>query len=103
MQDATLQILNAALKADATVTSDRRSKILKLARNGEAESVQNGNFHSTPRIYSINQAAEMLGGRTPRFVHLLCRKGLLKKLTAPGSQRSIGITSTSLEAFIAGN
>jgi hypothetical protein len=102
MQSSTVKILEAALKADASVGNAERNKILRFVRNGEnAEPAEASNGHA-PRIYSRKQAAEMIGGRTTRFIDQLCRKGLLDKFTAPGSQRAIGVTSASLETFIAG-
>jgi len=101
MQAHTVQILAATLRADSTIAPAERNRFLKIIR-GEIPALtsEHSNGHLTPRVYSRSQAAELLGGRTTRFVDLLCRKGLLKKFTAPGSQRSIGITSASLEAFI---
>jgi hypothetical protein len=102
MQVITLNILNATLRADASITAAERNRILKIARNGEStETEKNG--HEPSRIYSRAEAAKLLGDKTTRFVDLLCRRGLLKKFTAPGSQRAIGITSASLESFIGGN
>jgi hypothetical protein len=103
MQDSTLKIVEVTLRADSTIQGAERNRLLKLARNGEsAEPGKNSNDHSTPRIFSREQAAELLGGRTTRFVDGLCRKGFLKKFTMPGGKRAIGVTSTSLENFLAG-
>ena len=102
MQDSTLKILDATLKADASITAAERIKLLKLARNGEAEPEKLGNLHA-PRIYSRTEAAKLLGGRTTRFVDQLCKRGLLKKFTPKGSQRAIGISGESLRSFVEGN
>lgn len=100
MNDATVRILDAALKADATVTPAIRAKILKLAKSGDTtEPVRNGNGHS-PRIYNREEAAKLLGDRTPQYVDQLCQRGLLKKFIPAGNKRAIGITSASLAAFI---
>jgi hypothetical protein len=102
MQETTLKILDAALKADSSITTAERNRLLKLARNREAELVQNGSERE-PRIYSRAEAAKVLGNKTTRFIDLLCRRGLLKKFTPKGNQRAIGISGESLHAFIAGN
>jgi hypothetical protein len=103
MLDTTLKIMDAALKADASTTAAQRSKILRLARNGEsAEPEKNGNGHEPPRIYSREQAAAMVGGRTTRYIDQLCKRGLLQKFTPRGNQRAIGVTGESLTAFITG-
>jgi hypothetical protein len=61
---------------------------------------QFGNGHE-PRIYSREETAKMLGNKTPRYVDLLCRRGLLQKFTPKGNCRAIGVYSESLMAFIA--
>jgi hypothetical protein len=100
MQDSTVKILDATLRADTTVLPALRNRILKLARTGEtAGPVQNGNGHS-PRIYNRDEAAKLLGDRTPQYVDQLCQRGLLKKFVPPGNKRAIGITGASLDAFI---
>jgi len=65
-----------------------------------SSSVQFGNGHE-PRIYSREETAKMLGNKTPRYVDLLCRRGLLQKFTPKGNCRAIGVYSESLMAFIA--
>lgn len=100
MQSSTEKILEATLKADASIAPAKRNAILRFARNGDtAEPVQNGN---EPRIYSRAEAAKLLGNRTTRFVDLLCRRGLLKKFTPRGNQRAIGIYGESLHSFVSG-
>ena len=61
---------------------------------------QFGNGHE-PRIYSREETAKMLGNKTPRYVDLLCRRGLLQKFTPKGNCRAIGVYSESFMAFIA--
>ena len=102
MNESTLQILIATLKADASIAPGDRNRILKLVRGGALEPIQNGNGNGPPRIYSRDQAAEMVGGRTTRYIDQLVRRGLLQKFTPKGNVRSIGITGKSLNAFIAG-
>jgi hypothetical protein len=102
MKDSTLKILTATLKADETVTSGQRSKILKLARGEEPQSTpaQYGNGHE-PRIYSREETAKILGNKSQRYVDLLCKRGLLQKFIPKGNRRAIGVHSESLMAFIA--
>jgi hypothetical protein len=102
MLDTTLKIMDAALKADGSLAPADRNRILKLVRGGALESIQNGNGNGPPRIYSRGQAAEMVGGRTTRYIDQLVRRGLLQKITPKGNVRAIGITGKSLNAFIAG-
>jgi hypothetical protein len=104
MQDSTLKILDATLKADPSVSPTERRRILRIVRHGENIDVpfQNGNLHA-PRIYNRAAAAVLLGDKTPRYVDQLCKRGLLKKFTPKGNQRAIGICGHSLHAFISGN
>jgi hypothetical protein len=102
MQQHTFTILDATLRADSTVTSAQRSKFLKLARGEDAQSATAQNGNGQPRIYSRVETAKLLGDKTPRFVDLLCRRGLLKKFTPKGNQRSIGITAESFNRFLEG-
>jgi hypothetical protein len=102
MKVQTTRILEATLKSDETIAPAKRNAILRFARDGEAEPVQNVSERE-PRIYSRAEAAKLLGGRTTRFVDLLTRKGCLKKFKIPGGVRSIGVTGESLRNFISGN
>jgi hypothetical protein len=102
MQDSTSKILESVLKADVSIAPAERNRILKLARGGALEPIQNGNGHEPPKIYSREQAAEMVGGRTTRYIDQLCKRGLLQKFTPRGNQRAIGVTGESLHSFIAG-
>jgi hypothetical protein len=106
MQDATLKILTATLKSDATISPIQRGLILKLARDGApSEPVAGKNKISQPaqRIYSREEVAKLLGSKTPRYVDKLCKRGLLQKFTPKGNRRAIGILCESLQAFLAGS
>lgn len=100
MESSIEKILEATLKSDPSITPAKRNAILRFARNVKAAEPMAS--ERTSRIYSREQAAEMIGGRTTRYVDQLCRKGLLQKLTPRGNRRAIGVTSASLESFIAG-
>ena len=102
MTDATIKIIEVTLKSDASVSPVQRSKILKFARNDANDAPVENRNAIEPRIYSRDEAAKLLGGKTTRFVDLLCRRGLLKKFTPPGNRRAIGISGESLRAFVLG-
>ena len=100
MNEQTEKLLEMTLRSDKTITPAARSRILKLiTRNGEAEPVQNGNGH-TPKIYSREQAAQLLGDKTERYIDQLCKRGLLHKFIPPGNVRAIGVTANSLNQFL---
>ena len=103
MNDSTVKILDVTLRADSSVTPAERNRILKVIRGGELLPVPNGNStNQPPKIYSRTEAARLLGQKSTRYIDLLTRKKLLQKFTAPGSRRAIGVTSQSLEKFLAG-
>lgn len=102
MQVHFLEIISTALQADSTVTPAERKKFLRLLRGETAPAPDGNGNHQPPQIYSREQAAKLLGNKTTRFVDLLCRRGLLKKFTPKGNQRSIGITAESFNHFIEG-
>ena len=103
MNDSTLKILDATLRADSSITAAERNRILKLARKGEAVELEKNNGHQPPRIYSREETAKILGSKTPRYIDQLCKRGLLKKFIPKGNKRAIGISSESLHGFIEGN
>lgn len=100
METYSVAIITATLRADASIPPAERSRLLKLIR-GESAPVQNDNGHS-PRIYSRAECAKLLGEKTTWYVDQLCKRGLLQKLKPKGNVRAIGVTSASLESFIAG-
>ncbi|MGD0351614.1 MAG: hypothetical protein ABSB84_15070 [Verrucomicrobiota bacterium] len=101
MQLHTVEILTATLKADNTIADNERKKILKVIRGEPLPASDDGNGkHPQQKIYSREQVAEQLGGRTTRFVDKLCRAGLLEKFRPRGHRRAIGITAKSLSQFL---
>jgi hypothetical protein len=101
MLDTTFEICRAALKGDKTLTANQRVKLLATLRDPNPKAAPEGNGNQ-PRILSRQQAAEMLGGKSCRFIDLLCRKNLLKKFTAPGAKRALGVTAESFNRFLEG-
>ena len=103
MNDSTVKILDVTLRADSSVTPAGRNRILKLIRGDESLPAPPDGNSRTPRIFSRAEAAKLVGDKSPRFIDLLCRRGLLKKFIPRGNQRAIGICGESLRAFIEGN
>jgi len=94
------KIVEATLKSDETISPAVRNRILKLiSLNGEAEPIQNDNGRA-PKIFSREQAAQILGDKTERYIDALCKRGLLQKFVPPGNVRAIGVTASSLNQFI---
>lgn len=103
MNTSTIKIIEVALKADPTVSLVLRNKILKLARNGVQEPPDEKPSIIGLRIYSRDEVAYLLGGRSTRYIDQLVRRGLLQKFIPKGNRRPIGICGKSLHAFIEGN
>jgi hypothetical protein len=101
MQTHTFTILDTTLRTDSTVSPAHRKLILDAARGEQSAAPPEGNSRA-PRIYSRTETAKLLGDKSCRFVDLLVRRGLLKKFTPKGNQRSIGITAESFNRFLEG-
>lgn len=98
MNEQTKKFMEITLKSDESITPAARNRILKfITRNGEVEPVQNVN---SPKIYSREQAAQLLGDKTERYIDQLCKRGLLQKFIPPGNVRAIGVTANSLNQFL---
>ena len=97
-----MKILTAAMRADDTATPSQQSQILKIARGAVATPGQTVNGHE-PRIYSRAEAAKLLGDKSPRYIDLLSKRGLIKKFIPKGNVRAIGVCGESLRAFVEGN
>jgi hypothetical protein len=103
MQAHTLKAWESLLKADETVTTAERNKMIRLALGESAPAAAQAVNEHEPRIYSRAEAAKLLGGKSPRYIDLLSKRGLLKKFTPKGNKRAIGVFGESLHAFISGN
>jgi hypothetical protein len=102
MQEITVKMMAALMKADVTATLGQQHHIITIARGEEAQSATAQNGSGQPRIYSRVETAKLLGDKTTRFVDQLCRRGLLKKFTPKGNRRSIGVTAESFNRFLEG-
>jgi hypothetical protein len=100
MQNTTIDLLKAALKADPSVTPVERGRIVAFLRNGSAKTQPSAMPSRPSGIIRPAQAARRLD-RSVRSVHLLCSQGLLEKVKFPGRKRCAGISSASLEALLA--
>jgi len=97
MQTTTIDIINAALRADATVGPADRTGMLDGIRNW-------GRHEAAPeqdRIIKRSEAARLLG-RHPRSVDRLVAQGLLRKVMFPNRQRASGFRLSEVDALIAG-
>jgi len=79
-----LKFWHGSAKADPTVSLVLRNKILKLACNGIEEPHDENRNSIGPRIYSRDEVAQLLGGKSTRYVDQLARRGLLQKFIPRG-------------------
>jgi hypothetical protein len=99
MMSHTLEIIRTALKADSSVASSDRARLLATIRNGGSqppESVQR-----IQRIVRRTEAARMYGCSL-RLIDRLAAQGVLEKVRLPGRKRGAGFRESDLLALIAG-
>ena len=97
MLENSVQVIQAVLKGDPTVSPVERREFLKLLVNGKPaleRPASNG-----PRIIRRREAAERLG-RTVRSIDQLCQQGILTRVKLPNRVRAGGILESSLTAAI---
>lgn len=99
MLDITSELIRVAVKGDKTINQNTRAKIFTFLRDPEQKPTAEVNGKQ-PRIHSREQVAAILGGKSPRYIDLLCRNGFLKKFTPKGHKRALGVTAESLDRFL---
>lgn len=95
MLATTKQALAAILSADPSITKEQQKAFLATATQ-----TPQGNAHIS-RVIRRGEAARILGFSAKR-VDQLARAGILKRVTVPGTSRSIGITEASVRAITEG-
>lgn len=98
MLPTTYDALKSILRADPSISTSDRNRLLGLMRGGGTPAPAiNGN--SAPRVLSFSSAAERLN-RSVRAVHLLAQQGILQKVRLPGRRRATGFLESDLAALI---
>lgn len=93
MNATTFEIVRAALRADATILPDERTRLLVVLKNGGADKTPTAN--ATPRIVRRVEAAKRLSCSI-RLIDKLAASGQLRKRTLPGRSRSCGFLESDL-------
>jgi hypothetical protein len=96
----TLNAVRAILESDQTIPPADRRRFLGLLRNGPQSVRAEAQAQDTERIVRRAAAAAMIS-RTPRFLDLLAREGVLAKVRVPGRKRALGFRLSDLRNFIA--
>ena len=85
MLPSTIEALKAVLRTDQTVDPETRNKIIEGLRQPTTKTSEG----DEDRILRSGEAARILG-RSIRAVDRLARRGLIRKVTFPGSVRAAG-------------
>ena len=96
MLSTTRQALAAILAADPSVSKEQQKAFLATATQ-----TPQGNAPIS-RVIRRSEAARILGFSAKR-VDQLARSGILKRVSVPGTSRSIGITEASIRAISEGS
>ncbi len=96
MNAQTFEIVKAALKSDATLTPDSRTRLLGLLKNGDSPPSKN-----TPRLVRRAEAAQRLSVSL-RMIDKLATEGILPRRTLPGRRRGCGFLESDLLALVNG-
>jgi len=95
MKTSTLVAIKAIFESDPARTSADRQMLLRtlgLEEPGEP-------CRPADKVVSFEEAAKRLN-RTTRTVHLLARRGALRKAKMPGCVRCAGVLASDLEALL---
>ena len=97
MKTSTLTALKAILDGDPVRTrQDRETLVRTLGLTEGAASKE-----PDDKLVSFEDAAKRLN-RSPRSLHLLARRGVLRKAKLPGFQRASGVLASDLDRLLAG-
>ncbi len=96
MKHSTLVALMAIYDSDPARTSSDRETLQKLFGLSDSAVVSK----PVERVISFVDAAKRLN-RTTRTIHLLARRGVLRKARMPGCTRAAGVLVSDLDALLA--
>jgi hypothetical protein len=97
MKATTLTALKAIFESDPARTRADRETLLQTLGIGAAHTMDVP--APSDRLVTFDEAARLLN-RTPKSIHMLARRGLIRKATLPGYTRSSGILSSDLESLM---
>jgi len=97
MKAPTLVAMKAIFDSDPARTAADRQTLLRTLGLTDAAGTQ----EPADKILSFEEAAQRLH-RSPRAVHLLAKRGILRKAKHPGFQRCSGVLASDLDKLLAG-
>lgn len=96
MKTTTLTAMRAIYESDpARTRADREALLKTLGLMDGAESAR-----PADKLVAFEEAAKRLN-RTTRTIHLLARRGVLRKARMPGGVRCAGVLASDLDALLA--
>ncbi len=96
MKTATLTAMRAIYDSDPARTRADRELLLKTLGLIECQEMT----RPADKLVAFEEAAKRLN-RTTRTVHLLARRGVLRKAKMPGGVRCAGVLASDLDALLA--
>jgi predicted DNA-binding transcriptional regulator AlpA len=97
MLPTTLEAVKSILRADPSVTTPDRARLLALLRNGEPD--KEPTAPAPERIIRRRETAQRLGCSL-RAIDTWAKQGLLAKIKLPGRVRSAGFRERDIIALI---
>ncbi len=96
MKTTTLTAMRAIYESDPARTRADREMLMKTL------GLADGREEARPveRVMSFEEAARRLN-RTPRSLHMMARRGVLRKAKLPGGTRYAGVLSSDLDRLLA--
>lgn len=103
MLPTTADAMNALMKADPSLTSSDRHRIMAAVRNHGrvAPAKQPGAGRLETRVLQRTDVARRFG-RSVRFVDKLAGQGVLRRVRLPGRVRACGFLAEEVERVMAG-
>jgi hypothetical protein len=98
MNNQPLAGIAALIRADPTVDTRERTRLLALLRQGGAPTTQQA-ATSPRRVIQRAEAAKLLG-RSLRAVDAYARRGLIRRVILPGYKRALGVRADDLNTLI---
>jgi hypothetical protein len=94
---ATFEIIKAALRADTTLASDERTRLLGIIKGNDAPASKK----DTPRLVRRKEASQTLSVSL-RMIDKLAAQGVLTKRVLPGRTRGCGFLQSDVLALVNG-
>ncbi len=96
MKTTTLTAMRAIYESDPARTRADRELLLKTLGLADCQEAA----RPADKLVAFEEAAKRLN-RTKRTVHLLARRGVLRKAKMPGGVRCAGVLASDLDALLA--